>query len=142
MTLAPGAGIAEQRWDPERYRRNAAFVPALGQGVLELLAARPGERILDLGCGDGTLTAILAATSEVVGVDARERSQKARGPVHLRAASTCHRRPTYGLVDLRAASTHGLAMAPRHEEPVEGILDQAEIRTALLTRHGPLAAPP
>ena len=79
---------------------------------------------------------------EVLGVDARERSQKARGPVHLRAASTCHRRPTYGLVDLRAASTHGLAMAPRHEEPVDGILDQAEIRTALLTRHGPLAAPP
>lgn len=70
MTPAPGAGIAEQRWDPERYRRNAAFVPALGQGVLELLAARPGEHILDLGCGDGTLTATLAATSDVVGVDA------------------------------------------------------------------------
>ncbi len=70
MMPVPGARITEQRWDPERYRRNAAFVPALGQGVLELLAAKPGERILDLGCGDGTLTATLAETATVVGVDA------------------------------------------------------------------------
>jgi SAM-dependent methyltransferase len=58
-----------QRWDPERYRRNASFVPALGQGVLDWLEARPGERILDLGCGDGALTAELAALCETVGVD-------------------------------------------------------------------------
>ncbi|HUK10129.1 MAG TPA: methyltransferase domain-containing protein [Stellaceae bacterium] len=60
---------ATQRWDPERYRRNASFVPALGQGALEWLAARPGERILDLGCGDGALTVALAAIGETVGVD-------------------------------------------------------------------------
>ncbi len=58
-----------QRWDPERYRRNASFVPALGQGVLQWLAARPGERILDLGCGDGALTVQLAAICNTVGVD-------------------------------------------------------------------------
>jgi SAM-dependent methyltransferase len=41
--------------------------------VLELLAAQPGERILDLGCGDGALTAKLVAMGcEVVGVDASE----------------------------------------------------------------------
>ena len=60
---------AEQRWDPERYRRNASFVPQLGQGVLQWLAARPGERILDLGCGDGALTVALAAICDTVGVD-------------------------------------------------------------------------
>lgn len=38
--------------------------------MVELLAPRPGERILDLGCGDGALTERLVALGcEVVGVD-------------------------------------------------------------------------
>jgi trans-aconitate methyltransferase len=62
-----------QSWDPERYARNARFVSDLGMPVVELLAAQPGERILDLGCGDGALTAKLVAMGcEVVGVDASE----------------------------------------------------------------------
>jgi SAM-dependent methyltransferase len=60
----------EQRWDPEGYDRNARFVSDLGAGVVELLAARPGERILDVGCGDGVLTRQLVdAGCQVVGVD-------------------------------------------------------------------------
>ena len=50
-----------QTWNPKTYEQNAAFVPELGAGVLEWLAARPGERILDLGCGDGQLTERIAA---------------------------------------------------------------------------------
>ena len=62
-----------QTWNPETYARNARFVSDLGAGVVELLAPRPGERILDLACGDGALTASLAAAgAEVVGVDASE----------------------------------------------------------------------
>ncbi len=59
-----------QRWDPERYRRNAAFVAAGGEPVLELLAPRAGERILDLGCGEGALTRRIAERATVVGIDA------------------------------------------------------------------------
>ena len=60
-----------QTWDPELYARNGAFVPALAGGVLEWLAARPGESILDLGCGDGQLTIQLAESgARAVGVDA------------------------------------------------------------------------
>lgn len=60
-----------QTWDPERYARNARFVSDLGAPVVELLAPRPGERILDLGCGDGALTEKLVGLGcRVVGVDA------------------------------------------------------------------------
>jgi trans-aconitate methyltransferase len=60
-----------QIWDPETYGRDGAFVHGLAGGVLEWLAAQPGERILDLGCGDGQLTARLLTTgADVAGVDA------------------------------------------------------------------------
>ena len=60
-----------QTWNAETYLKNAHFVPVLGQPVLELLNPLPHERILDLGCGDGTLTELLASKcGEVVGVDA------------------------------------------------------------------------
>ncbi|MGF1640237.1 MAG: class I SAM-dependent methyltransferase [Rhodospirillales bacterium] len=63
--------MSGQRWDTGRYARDARFVSDLGLPVVALLAPAPGERILDLGCGDGTLTeAIAAAGARVVGVDA------------------------------------------------------------------------
>ena len=61
------------RWTSDAYRTNASYVPALGAAVLELLDPRPGERILDLGCGEGALTEkIVAAGASVVGIDASE----------------------------------------------------------------------
>src|SRR5262249_45450250 len=59
-----------QTWDPNRYARHARFVSDLGAPVLELLAPQAGERILDLGCGDGALTEkIVSMGCSVVGVD-------------------------------------------------------------------------
>jgi len=66
----PGGRVVDQHWDPARYQRNAGFVAVLGQPVVELLAPRPDERILDLGCGEGTLTAVRARQARVTGVDA------------------------------------------------------------------------
>lgn len=60
-----------QHWDPTQYAEHARFVSDLGMPVVELLAPKPGERILDLGCGDGALTLKLAKLGcTVVGVDA------------------------------------------------------------------------
>jgi trans-aconitate methyltransferase len=59
-----------QEWSSSRYAKNARFVSDLGEAVLDLLNPKPGERILDLGCGDGALTEkITAVGAEVVGVD-------------------------------------------------------------------------
>jgi SAM-dependent methyltransferase len=61
---------AASRWSPTDYAKNAAFVPALGDAVLQLLAPQPGELILDVGCGDGALTQrIAAAGARVIGLD-------------------------------------------------------------------------
>ncbi|MGO8760233.1 MAG: class I SAM-dependent methyltransferase [Terracidiphilus sp.] len=59
-----------QTWDPDVYSRDGAFVHELASGVLEWLAPQSGERILDLGCGDGQLTERIAAGGAIVaGVD-------------------------------------------------------------------------
>jgi SAM-dependent methyltransferase len=62
--------VTTQAWDTEGYDKNARFVTDLGAPVLELLAPKPGEHILDVGCGDGILTKKIADLGcSVVGVD-------------------------------------------------------------------------
>lgn len=57
-------------WDAAQYDSNFSFVSDFGRGVLGLLDARPGERVLDLGCGTGDLAAEIAATgARVHGID-------------------------------------------------------------------------
>jgi trans-aconitate methyltransferase len=59
-----------QSWSAESYDQNARFVSDLGAEILSWLEPRPGERILDLGCGDGVLTLkLMEAGASVVGVD-------------------------------------------------------------------------
>lgn len=65
------ATVERQQWSPEQYAKNARFVSNLGMPVVTLLAPRAGERILDVGCGDGPLTQkIVELGCKVVGVDA------------------------------------------------------------------------
>ena len=59
-----------QRWETKGYAQNARFVTDLGLPVLDLLDPQPGERILDLGCGDGVLgMKMVKLGCQVLGLD-------------------------------------------------------------------------
>jgi trans-aconitate methyltransferase len=63
--------MASNDWNADRYVTNAAFVSTYGSAVAELLGDISGQRVLDLGCGDGRLTLELVEKgASVVGIDA------------------------------------------------------------------------
>jgi trans-aconitate methyltransferase len=57
-------------WDSSLYDDRHSFVWKQSADLIDILAPQPGERVLDLGCGTGHLTAQIAARgAEVVGID-------------------------------------------------------------------------
>ena len=62
---------AAQPWSADAYAHDAGFVSALGAPLVDALGPVAGLRVLDLGCGDGTLGAAIAARgATVTGIDA------------------------------------------------------------------------
>ena len=60
-------------WNPDEYKKHTGFVSQLAMPVVDLLAPKAGERVLDLGCGDGTLALeIEHRGAEVLGIDLSE----------------------------------------------------------------------
>src|SRR5476649_1585356 len=65
--------MTNMKWNAELYDTKHDFVFQYGESVLELLDIKPGERILDLGCGTGHLTnKIKEHGADVTGIDASE----------------------------------------------------------------------
>jgi SAM-dependent methyltransferase len=65
-----GAAASTSKWNAGNYARVGAFVAELGAAALDLLDPQPGERILDVGCGEGALTKkIIERGAAVLGVD-------------------------------------------------------------------------
>ena len=71
MAEGEAAGAAGRpAWDAGLYDRSFGFVSAFATDMVDLLAPEPGERIVDLGCGTGTLSAAIAGRgAEVIGID-------------------------------------------------------------------------
>jgi len=67
--LSPGVA-STSKWDAADYARVGGFVAELGAAALDLLDPQPGERILDVGCGEGALTRKIAERgATVLGID-------------------------------------------------------------------------
>jgi SAM-dependent methyltransferase len=101
----------EKQWDASRYDAGYSFVWKHGAGVIELLAPCAGERILDLGCGTGHLTAQVAASgASVVGID--------RSPEMIATARANYPRLRFAVED---------AESFRFDEPFDAVFSNAAI---------------
>ena len=64
------SAASTSKWNAADYARVGGFVAELGAAALDLLDPQPGERILDIGCGEGTLTKkIVERGATVLGID-------------------------------------------------------------------------
>ena len=72
--------VDKSGWSAAKYNQTASFVysDAFTAPVLELLSAKPGEKIIDIGCGSGEVTLAIkkivdaAEGGHVVGIDASQ----------------------------------------------------------------------
>ena len=65
-----GRSAAGGAWDADLYDSRHSFVWEFATDLVKLLDPKPGERVLDLGCGTGHLTARIAeAGAETLGID-------------------------------------------------------------------------
>ncbi len=82
----------DTKWNARLYDDKHNFVFKFGEDVVQLLNPRQGERILDLGCGTGYLTHLIAqAGARVIGIDKSpamiERAQAAYPDLDFRVLS-------------------------------------------------------
>jgi trans-aconitate methyltransferase len=101
--------MTQQSWNTNLYQDKHAFVWQYGESLLELLAAKPEERILDLGCGTGQLTDKIAQTgANVQGIDAS-------------AAMIATAKQNYPHLDFTVADARNFQL----EQPVDAVFSNA-----------------
>ncbi len=109
-SLIPSS-LTSQQWNADRYDRQHGFVSQYGESLIDWLAPQPGDRILDLGCGTGHLTAKIAATGAMVsGIDA--------DPVMIAAAQQSYPHIPFAIADARQFQS---------DEPLDAVFSNATL---------------
>ncbi|MEJ7593689.1 MAG: class I SAM-dependent methyltransferase [Planctomycetaceae bacterium] len=99
------------QWKPDLYDGKHSFVWKLGASVIELLAPKFGERIIDVGCGTGQLTAQIAESrATVVGLD--------NSPAMIDEA-----RRLYPQIEFMLADAHDFEI----DQPFDGVFSNAAL---------------
>jgi len=124
------SGVSRISWDPQDYARNSRIQEEYGRKQLAQLALTGNEAVLDIGCGDGRITAELAQRvprGRVVGVDISPGMIAAARETHERL----HRNLTFEVADAKALSfepefdlvfsTSALHWVKDHLEVLKGI---------------------
>lgn len=71
------------KWNSILYDNKHDFVAEYGKALLEYIPHKPGQNILDLGCGTGTLTAKLSRLGKIIGIDnSQSMISKAKEQIH------------------------------------------------------------
>lgn len=110
-------------WDPDAYDDHA-FVHEYGGSLVDLLDPEPDERVLDVGCGTGELTAEIAdRAGTTVGVDSSESM--------IAEARERHAAPTFRCADARTVSADEPFDAVFSNAAFHWIDDQDALLTAL-----------
>jgi trans-aconitate 2-methyltransferase len=94
----------ESSWGPLEYERHSSAQTAWARRLIERLSLSPGDRLLDIGCGDGKITAELAALAvpgRVVGIDS--------SPDMVRFASQRFPRRSYPNLTFRVMDARALS---------------------------------
>lgn len=106
------------RWDAADYARHAASQQAWGRALVERLALTGGERVLDVGCGNGVLSAHIAARvprGAVLGVDS--------SPEMIELAVATHPPATHPNLSFQVQDASDL----RVDAPVDAVLSNAAL---------------
>ena len=111
-------------WDASAYARQFSFVPEYGRELIDILNPQKTEKILDLGCGTGALTAELAARGcQVAGVD---------GDANMIALA----RQTHPTLSFEQQDAHVLTWG----EPLDGVFSNAALHWMKIDRVFPRVA--
>ncbi len=99
----------QTNWNAGLYDDSFSFIWEYGSSLLDLLDPKPGERILDLGCGTGHLTQQIAERgAEVIGID--------RSPAMIDQANANYPGIRFDVAD---------ASDVRLDEPVDAVFSNA-----------------